>query len=153
MPSLSTVKIVGASLESEAELAFSPSAIRAAIRRREEEIKVLKNALQVAERVGPLLETRESIGKRNPQEVPLNGGTNGSGGATNLRETVCELASGMRKFTSGTILEALKQRNFQFIGDPKGAVRDAIYELKKQRKIKIIKEGKGGQPNFYELQK
>ena len=154
MPSVQTIKMV----EPEAELRFSPNAIRAAIRRREDEIKVLRNALQIAEQVGPLLETRESIRRRNPAEAHVKDTavrpSNGAADAPNLRVTVLELASVMRKFTAGNLLDALMKKNFQFQSpDPKGAVSDAIYGLKKSGKIKIAEEGNGGKPHTYELHK
>jgi hypothetical protein len=68
---------------------------------------------------------------------------------------VCEIAIQQEhhRFYSATILDGLKRRNFQFLSDPKRAVRDAIYELKQQGKVKTVEVGKGGKPHLYELQK
>jgi hypothetical protein len=57
------------------------------------------------------------------------------------------------RFTGVDILKELEQRKFPFQRDGLNAVRDALYKMTRRGELKVLKVGKGGQPNVYERRK
>jgi hypothetical protein len=58
-----------------------------------------------------------------------------------------------QQFTATDVLNALEGTNFRFSArDRKGAIRDVLYELARgdSPEFKIVREGAGGKPNYYQ---
>jgi hypothetical protein len=126
-------------------------AIREEIRRREDELKTLRNALSALAAAKRLLRsTKDSHAarrKKNPDTEPSV-----PGAPTGIRQAIREASQGLKQpFTAADVLRVLENRNFQFGEDPKAAVRDALYVLaKRESGLKRVQKGAGGKPNLYE---
>ena len=125
--------------------------IREEIRRREEELKTLRNALRALADAKPLVRTAKPSGgirrRKNPHVEP-----SAPSAPTGIRQAIREVSEILEQpFTAADILKSLEERSFQFGEDPKAAIRDALYMLAKPGKgLKIVQKGKGGKPNLYE---
>jgi hypothetical protein len=90
---------------------------------------------------------------RNPACLESDVKTGDSAFPTGLRKTICALADKLpERFTARDVLFHLQAHGFKFVGDPKAAVRDAIYALSRgdEHIFRIAEAGTGGRPNEYE---
>lgn len=74
--------------------------------------------------------------------------------AGGVREAVRKLYPMLpERFTSTDVFELLAQESYEFkSSDPMSSIRDALFALcHKLKEVKIVTEGKGGQPNVYQL--
>jgi hypothetical protein len=56
-----------------------------------------------------------------------------------------------RSFDTRTVLRALQEAHFQFQAkDQVGSVRDALYALTKEARLKLVRKAQGETPNLYE---
>jgi hypothetical protein len=65
-----------------------------------------------------------------------------------LRDEIRALKPTTPRLNSIQVLERLSK--FPFTSDPKKAVSDALYQLRKQGELRIVSHGKGGTPNTFE---
>lgn len=108
----------------------------------EQLIELLRDP-DLAEVVGRLL-----ADSQKPLDVQHR--SNGPEPIDGLRITIMSLDTLPAHFTSTQVVEALHARNHPFGTDPKAAVRDALYKLTTQGKVRIVKQGGGGILHVYE---
>lgn len=91
--------------------------------------------------------------RRNPPAIEGEVRPGDSAFPTGVRKAICAIAEKLaERFTAAEVLFQLQAQGFKFVGDPKAAVRDAIYVLSrgKEQIFRIAEAGTGGRPNEYE---
>ena len=87
-------------------------------------------------------------GLRNGQPAPVKPEHKFAPGLTQMIFAL-RAASGGR-FTADDMQKKLEDQHFEFTGDHRRAVRDALSRLAKNKQLKLVEAGKGGRPNVYE---
>jgi hypothetical protein len=147
----------------DAGIAHAVAAIRTRRQELEHEIEKLAadcDALARAEGLvahdrplAPEIPRPRSSNRRDPAAGESDVRLGDSAFPTGLRKAICALAEKMpERFTAAEVLSQLQAHGFKFVGDPKAAVRDAIYVLSrgKEQIFRIAEAGTGGKRNVYE---
>lgn len=135
------------------DVTLRPADLRQQLKECEAKAKLIREALQIAERAARL--TRLLADKAPTAAPPKNGKHEKvvpmrAVVARPLRDEIRALKPNLTRFTGEQVLERLS--NFAFGSDPKKAVADALYQLRKQGEVKIVTHGKGGKANTFEWQ-
>jgi hypothetical protein len=151
------------STDRDAGIAHAVAAIRTRRQELEHEIQKLTadcNALARAEGLvahdrplAPEIPRPRGSNRREPGDGESDLSLGDSAFPTGLRKAICALAEKLpERFTAPDVLSQLQAQGFKFVGNPKAAVRDAMYVLSrgKEQIFRIAEAGTGGRPNEYE---
>jgi len=133
------------------DVTLSPAYLRQQLKECEAKAKLIRKALEATEEAARLTRllgqptngTSEAR-KGNVAVVPARVVT-----ARPLRDEIRALKTSLPRINATQVLDRLS--NFPFTNnDPKKAISDALYQLRKQGELKIVSHGKGGTPNTFE---
>lgn len=136
----------------EHDVTLRPAYLRQQLKECESKAKRIREALQATERavhltrlLGPSVSNGQASRKANATKVvPMKAAV-----PRLLRDEIRSLKPSMTRVNAIQVLERLS--NFPFTSsDPKKAVSDALYQLRKQGELRIVNHGKGGTPNTFE---
>lgn len=133
------------------DVTLSPTYLREQLKECQAKEKLIREALDMAERIAHLArvlgqptngaaQARKDTDKVQPIRAAV---------PRLLRDEIRALKPSLPRPNVVLVLERLS--NFPFTSsDPKKAVSDALYQLRKQGELKIVSHGKGGTPNTFE---
>jgi sirohydrochlorin ferrochelatase len=85
---------------------------------------------------------------RNGQPTPARPEHKFAPGLTQMILTLRAASAG--RFTADDMQKKLEAQHFEFTGDHRRAVRDALSRLANNSHLKVVEAGKGGRPSVYE---
>ena len=133
------------------DVTLSPTYLRQQLKECEAKAKLIREALDMAERVAHLARVlgQPANGTAQTRKDANKVQSIRAAAPRPLRDEIRALKPSLPRPNALLVLERLS--NFPFTNsDPKKAVSDALYQLRKQGELKIISHGKGGTPNTFE---
>jgi hypothetical protein len=135
----------------EHDVTLSPAYLRQQLKECEAKAKRIREALQATERavrltrlLGQPANNAQTARKDEAAKiVPMR-----AAAPRLLRDEIRALKPTMPRLNAIQVLERLSK--FPFTSDPKKAISDALYQLRKQGELRIVSHGKGGTPNTFE---